>query len=516
MTALTQLRHVFVKDVQEHKWLLVLYLSMVLVATGHALGWRPFAASAFGGTMMLVGLVGILLVASVVQGDSPTQGDAFWVSHPLEPLAVLAAKVVLALLVVAVAVAGQAVAVGSYHPASGDTARLLLHPSVSFATIILAAMVAASLSRDLRTFALAAIVVPVTLGLGSVILTAFAGRSFVAATDSRAIATAKWLTLAIAAILIVWLYRTRDTRSRTRILGYLTAGVAVLSMAMTETEFPSRPQNALVPRIPLSLAAESPSNSGNPDKLVMALVMPDLPEGYLFALRAPVATVKFSDGSSAKVLLGYGYFDLSDAPSSPTPVVPGIRWRSLGNLSSHRSITLAGQLTPAQRSALVAGGATVSVEAHVDVDTLRAEESAALAAGAEMTRDGRRTRIERWSHASGAPDLVVHSASVVDDASVSPSLGGGFTTGVEYALVNRSRGEGIALGQTGMAVETDGLVLPGSTLSSATIRYNGGLSLNGQRNLPDEDWYRDAELVAITRRTLGSYPVVLRLTIPAR
>lgn len=516
MTALAQVRHVFVKDVQEHRWLLALYVAMVLVATGHALGWRPFAAPMLGGTMMVVGLAGILVVASVVQGDSPTRSDAFWVSHPLEPLAVLAAKGVLALLVLAVAVAGQAIAVGSYHPASGDTVRLLLHPSVSFATIIIAAIVAASLTRDLRTFALAAIVVPVTLIITFTLLTAYAARVFAIALSSRELAIARWMALAIGGIIVAWLYRTRDPRMRTRLLGYFAAGVAVLTTAISGMDLPSRPANVRVPRIPLSLEASSPNMPGNPDKLVMSLVVPELPEGYLFAFRAPLATVTFADGSSAKVSLGYGYFGLSDDHLARTPIIPGIRWRRLRPPRSGESVTLAAELTPAQRLAIDAGGATVSVDAHVDVDTLRAEESTPLVAGAVMTRDGRRTRIERWSHASGIPDLIVHSASVTDDASRAPSLGGSFTTGVEYALVNRSRGEGIPLGRAGMGVEMDGLVLPGSTLSATTIRYNGNLRVTGGPELPDDDWYRDAELLAITRRALGSYPVILRVRVAPR
>lgn len=516
MTALAQIGHVFMKDVREHKLLLALYLALVVIATGHALDWRPFTGAVFGGTMMLVGLAGILLVASAVQGDSPTRSDAFWVSHPIEPLSVLSAKVVFALVVVAAAVAGQAIAVASYHPAGGDTARLLVRPSISFATVVLAAMVAASLTRDLRTFALATIAVPVTMIVSFAVLSAYAASTFAVAMDSRAIAPAKWLALAVAATIIVWLYRTRDPRWRTRIVGYLAAGVAVLTTVMAGMDLPGRPRQVSVPRIPLALEAASPSLSANTDRLVMALVVPDLPDGYLFAIRAPVATVRFADGSTARVLLGYGYVELPNASFSPTPVIPGIRWVSLAPRPSRRTITLAGELSPAQSAAIAARGAAITVDANVDVDTLRAAVSMPLAAGAEMRRDGRRTRIERWSHASGVPEIAIHSASVGDDPSFSPSLGGGFPNGVEYALINRSRGEAISLGRTETGMQLDGLVLPGSTISLVTIRFDGRMIRNAGRDLPGEDWYRDADLVSITRRALGSYPLTLRLDIPPR
>jgi len=515
MNGFAQLRHVFVKDVLEHRWLLALYVAVVFIAMGHALEWRALAAPVLGGTMMIVGLVGILLVASVVQGDSPTRSDAFWVSHPLEPLPVLSAKVVLALLVLAVAVAGQAIVIGSYHPARGDTVRLLVHPSVSFATFLLAAMAVASLTRDLRSFALVAIVVPVLLIVTATVVAAFASSSFAVSFGSGGIRTARWLALLVAAAIIVWLYRTRDARWRTRIVGYLAAGVAVVMTLMTAMEASTLPPRSNVPRIPLALEENSLNIPGNPDKLTLALVVPDLPQGYLFGLRGPVATIRFADGSTTKVLLGYGYLDLSDTPFSPMPVIPGIRWRAPAR-DHVRRIQVAGELTPTQRAAIDAGGATVTVAAHVDVDTLRAEESTTLATGAEMTRDGRRTRIERWDRGSGVPDLVVHSANVAGDEARGPSFGTGFLTGIEYALINRRRGEAIPLGHTEMGSGLDGLVLPGSTLSSATIRYSGRIGLDMRRDLPDDDWYRGAELLAITREPLGSYPVALRLAIPAR
>jgi hypothetical protein len=515
VTPVAQVWHVFIKDVRQQRWLLLIYLLLVIVATGHALEWRALENGVFGGTMMIVGLVVLLLVAAVIQGDSPTRSDAFWASHPLDPYAVLGAKVLFALVVLAIAVIGQAIAIQSFAPTAADTGELVVHPALSLAAVMLVAALVASLTRDLRTFLVAAIVLPIVTALTMAVVTAYVRTPAAFRTRNAVMIGVRWVALVLAAALIVWLYRTRDSRWWTRVGGYVLVGIAAVTLFVGGVVRAGSSRNEAAnaptaPRARLWLMLPADRMNEDPAQLSLVLEMPPLPEQLHLAVHAPSASVHFRDGSSAEVTLGYGYMQFIGG-SAARPIIPGVRWLADAGRSPPLRIPLRGMLTPAQRLALDAGGASVVVSATVEVDTIEAGIPLPLATGRVVKRDGRRTTIDRWSHYGAQPEISLHSTSLSGDDTQSE-----IEQGQDYALINRRRGEALPLNRLETGLSIDGLVLPATTLTTSRARLTDTRGSTAAAELPADDWYRDAELLPIVHRTLGSYPVKLTLTIPPR
>jgi len=516
MNPLSQVWHVLAKDARQQRRILVVYLLLVVVATAHALGWRPLANGVFGGAMVVIGLVILLLVASVIQGDSPTRSDAFWASHPLDPYAVLAAKILFALALVAVAVIGQEIAIRGFDPTGDERWRMVVHPALSLITVMLAASVIASLTRDVRTFMLVTIVMPVLMVVTIALVSAYTESPEWLGRGSSIVEVTRWVTLALAAALLPWLYRTRDARWQTRVAGYLIAGIAVATLlagdvARRRSFREPGTSTTTVPRVPLSLELATSRANDNPGQLSLALVVAPMPEQLQLALNAPTATLHFRDGSVTQLPLGYGYQLLGGDPLMVRPSIPGVRWLREGWPRGTSRISLTERLTPAQREALDAGGGTVVMDATIGVDTIVAGKPQPLVVGGVMKADGQRATVEDWSHPGGRPDLVLHSATIGPDDSPF-----GFERSRQYALINRTRGEAFPLAHLEARQSADGLVLPLTTLLTSSIHLGVSERSAADDALPADDWYRDAELLPVSRRTLGSYPVRLTLVIAPR
>ncbi|MGD8321777.1 MAG: hypothetical protein PVJ02_15120, partial [Gemmatimonadota bacterium] len=107
-----QVAHVMKKDLRQHRWMIGLALVAVGIVTTQAAG-RPvlppvagtgvvgLIASLAGGIPVLT-LASWLLVAFLIQSDPTARTDAFWVTRPLAPSAVMAAKLAVAALVLVV------------------------------------------------------------------------------------------------------------------------------------------------------------------------------------------------------------------------------------------------------------------------------------------------------------------------------------------------------------------------------------------------------------------------------
>src|SRR5690242_1633466 len=111
MTWIGEVAHVAWKDVRQQRWLILAYVALVIIATWRAmlvaLADRP--PNVLTAVLPLILVLGCLMTAIFVQGDSPTRADAFWLTRPLHPSAVLAAKLLLVgTIIVGVPMLGQA------------------------------------------------------------------------------------------------------------------------------------------------------------------------------------------------------------------------------------------------------------------------------------------------------------------------------------------------------------------------------------------------------------------------
>ena len=141
----------------------------------------------------------------------------------------------------------------------------------------------------------------------------------------------------------------------------------------------------------------------------------------------------------------------------------------------------------------------------------RAGAAVPLAAGSSDVRAGRSVEIESMRSDGSRTEIEVRTRKVLGLATF---VGPGSDRQLEYVLVNRVRGEGVALAVRETRFSGDGMVIPGSTMTSQLVRYALPTGPGG-RAIVDDGWLRDAQLQAIDAVPLGSYDVRLPPLAPA-
>ncbi|MFL5563439.1 MAG: hypothetical protein ACJ79K_18385 [Gemmatimonadaceae bacterium] len=518
MTWLAQLRHLLIKDLTEHRWTVLLYVAAVLVATGHTLGWQPFASSTLGMTMVFIGLIGAVLAASIVQGDSPTRSDAFWASHPIDASAVLAAKLCLGAAVLALPLLAQMIALHGYDVTWSDAFMKSIHDSRMYALIVLGALVVAALTRDLKSFVLTVIAIPVALLICVAILSLRHSSWGIAVTATEA-AVATLLCAFVELVLLAWLYHTRDSRWLTRVAGFALVGLSFVGLTMSS---PSTQPNPIreakgIPHVPLHVAWATRRDWITRSPLAMTLTIGAPPEGLRYALERTSATVRMRDGSTADLWVSWNEFDFSQNSAVTPPAIPGIRWLNLtpedsADTGAERVMNLDPTPTDAQRLQLQAGVESVVLKGYIAVTRLSAGDTLPLARGALVVHGGRRTQVEKWRRGPDGALLEVRMRRALGPSIFS---GADFAAPEDLVLVNRARGEGVVLLRLGNNFTGDGMVIPGSTMTSQLVQYSFRYVANGRPAI-DDAWLRDAKLQVVDAEPLGSYPVTLPpLTVPA-
>lgn len=226
MNTFAQVRHLLSNDVRRLRWLLVAYVASVLLATVAA---HAFALRSTGGlemTPLLVFLAGFFLVASAVQADSPYRPDAFWVSRPIQPAAVLGAKLVLAVLVAALPVAGLTWTLVHIGFPASEFASALGPASDSFAIWLLLGMAIAAVTHDLRSFANVVVGLLVLFMVGSAALLRRSGSNFGSNETATLLANVLMHVGPLAVLALVYL--KRDAVRTARVLGGALLAVSLV------------------------------------------------------------------------------------------------------------------------------------------------------------------------------------------------------------------------------------------------------------------------------------------------
>lgn len=166
MTWTAEVAHIMRKDLRELRLVIAGYASVLVLATANALGW--FGTHTFEGGMLIVVGLGMLLLASFVQSDSPTRPDAFWAAHPHRPSAVMASKLMSgATIILLPALVGQYIALASLAVDGSSAARAMSASAVVYLAWLLSVLVISAITPDLRTFILIIVVTPFALGIAA-------------------------------------------------------------------------------------------------------------------------------------------------------------------------------------------------------------------------------------------------------------------------------------------------------------------------------------------------------------
>ncbi len=497
MTWFAQLRHVFAKDLRECRWFLLLYVAVVVVATGNASGWPGFALAGFPLASMLVVVIGILAIATVVQADSPTRHDAFWTTHPVRPSAVVGAKLVSLSMLIGFGAVGQGIAAAANGLGGSDVIAPMAVSVVMFGGMLLGAMLVAGLVPTLGAFAFAMVAIP---GVMLLLMTAIGGSN--TTSSDRVFSFAIGVpVLLMGVVALTWLYRRRDAGRAVRVLGLVFGGVTVLSAA-ARTE-PSLPSVPVADRAPLTLEPFNGDDWDGQSAIQFVVRYAVTAQDRGLSLSAGRVILRLTDGSEVQARVA-GSYPLGRA----VPDIDGIQFDRRDELSFVIPLPITSDVS----RALAAGVTSMVLEGRVHVIEAEPQIIMPLVAGGEAARTGNRIRIAEGTSDDRRPALTVQRTTVESSASP-PTDGWAIAT---YAFINRREQEGRVLQSQARSGSSGGLVIPGMSLrrDSSTFISGSRRLTQGEDALGDVDWLRDAELVVSAGRVRGSYPVRLEMKLP--
>jgi hypothetical protein len=509
MTWLAQVRHVAVKDVRQMRWLSACYVVVVLLATAHALSWRGTSNPIFQAAMPFVVWFGMMLIASMIQADSPTHSDAFWASRPFYPSAVLAAKCCVAIVfIIGVGLVGQAIGLGAYGLGSRQMAASLARSAGEYGRWLLLAMVVAALTKDIPSFVVALVIVPVLLLVTGIIFT----QSDQATAQTVARGLAAIVGVIGGLVLLVLLYRTRDTRRRTWVGGLIAEACLFTSVfaASPGSRVPALPASVRPPTLTVELLGLD-TLPGRRTLGVAIHAQPGTPSQRL-TLVDPVMLVRLRSGTTLRLPLNEDAIELR--PAAPPPI-EGITWPRYQSESGSTTIQRALPLTPANSAAVAGGVSSAALDGRVVVDELHTLATLPLANGALAAWGNGKVSIERWSHGQGDVSLTIVRSTLSTDVPRSLPLGAYAGKDVELALVNDRRHEGLELSPQTTKASSSSLVLPGPQLAVYAIELRSAKRQAVAGSAPlDGEWLRAARLVIVDWIPRGSYPVHAEFVVP--
>jgi hypothetical protein len=520
MTWLAQVRHVAAKDLRQMRWLVATYGLILLVATARSLSWRGTGSDIFQTASILVVCFGMLLVAVIVQADSPTRSDAFWATRPFYPSAVLAAKCCLTVVfVIGLGLIGQTFGLHVRGVTARQMPILLGQSAWAYALWLLLAMVAAALAKDLPSGVITLIVVAVVLvAIGLMFPGSEPGPAGVAV---RAILLVVGVAGGVA--LLAVLYKTRDTRRRTWFAGLVT--LACLFATIFISPAPGRPVDAppSVPRATLDIELRDYDKLAVLPRIELVIHTTSSPSLQGLTLRNAVAVVRLRDGSTLRLpvltpLIGLGPIG--------SPAFDNITWpRESPQARSTTEIPV--PLDDVQQAAVARGVRSVALEGSVWVNEAHVAATLPLSAGASVAREAAYVRIVRWSHGFGEISLTIERSAVQTpavfvtgtDASVELAEAGtsrlaNWIPGPQFALLNPVRRQAVALTAHSFHGLNASLVLPGPDLASEVDDVTTSSGRDAHNFTVDDDWLRSARLMIIDWIPRGSYPVHAEFVVP--
>jgi len=543
MTRLGQVGHVMMKDFREARWPLTVYFGIVALATAHAVGLRGADGEIFGYTMMLVVLFGMIVIGSIVQGDSPIRTDAFWATRPLYPSAVLLAKFAIALFVViGVAEIGELAGLLAHYVPARDLARSLTTSMAEYGRWLLIAMIFAAITRDPRTFLLTLVAIPAYYLVRAL---AYSAQDFQAPGPvHHAAASVMHVITPIAfagggVMLLSYLYRARDVRPRVWVAAIVVfiAGMTVFSAPMvTEVvdveEMPDGTtvtrQPEVVPERPERIE-EAPSSvrhpaitlrpvlfgagvrRGDEPRVDLRLDVDSFPATERLTLIGAVAGYHMRDGTVLRERVD-GTWDPAQFGIHPPTATTWLDARD-----PHPMMDVTMFLSDSLREALDTQLTSLTLDGRVLVMVPAFADTIPLLVGATTAHGGERTTVTTLSYGSGRATLTLSTSEVLlDDSHDRQSLLRSTSPGrVDYSLVNEARREAIALESRGTGYQSGWLVLPGAATRTGSTQLEIARRRSGSASRVDDAWFRDARVVITHWVSRGSYPVHSEVAVPS-
>jgi hypothetical protein len=240
---MNHMRHILTKDLRRLRWSVIGWCAVVGARTfidtagaDIALGgWGPqLGIGELSGLLALIYMLLLAFLVSRLVHDEPLVGrDAFWITRPIAPGALMAAKLVFAaLFFLFVPLIGGVTIAAAFGTGAGDIARTIPVFALNQVVLVMLLMTLAAVTPSLTRYVLAivgAIVAFVVLIASTVLVSLLSGRigdgSDVGVPDPTPAVVGGTLTVLIALAVISYQYRTRRLGRALAIAGI---GVVVL------------------------------------------------------------------------------------------------------------------------------------------------------------------------------------------------------------------------------------------------------------------------------------------------
>jgi hypothetical protein len=513
MTTMAQVWHVARKDLRESRWPFIVYVALVALAAARVTNWWS-PSRVLEMAMFLVVIAGVVLVATLIQSDSPIRADAFWATRPLSPTAVLLAKILLVVvIVVGLPVGAQAFAISSFDIHGAALVRRLSTATSEYARWLLIALALASLTKDLKSLIVMLVCIPVGLAITADLWTSlFSSGVVFGANGKPGLISLDQLILWVGAggcvALPFWLYARRDRGWRSLAAGIVVAACGLIGVLGTSTPS-TRVAADSVTRggvIAISLSPGQPPITPNEIRLQVRATSAAARQRLTFHLDG--AELDLADGT--KMQIHPGFSDLVLGSIRPPSLANSV-WLTPDRDSAFvQSIVLRPVLQ--QQPLLAKGIRKITIYGRVSAADPRTVGSMPLAPGARLSVPGRRVSIREWVQ-SGQTEITINSIELPPSPDASRLMESGSQV-VTYALVNDARHEAVPLTVRGTSGGSSWLVLPGDEVLTREMTLDTREAFVGRSTGVDGRWLDGARVWLVDWVPAGSYPVRAELTLP--
>lgn len=515
MNGLAQVWHVAKKDLRQQRWPIAVYAALVTVATWSvAMDLETVIANG-----LFVMVAGVILQTLIIQGDSPANPGAMWITLPLGSKSVFASKlVVVALTVMIVGLIGQSIAIATLDVPMRRLGGLILDSVWPYAAILVVTALIGALTRDLKSFLL----VLVGWFLASQFYLPFITRLL--GQESRGF-VAPWIVDSAVSVLILCViadaYRRRRML-RSAVLGAATLLAAPFTNALKQPahaasvvgEYPAladslRPRIETQPwRIGEFYGGEGRQTVGFP--VTLAGTAPGVWYGLVessLRLELPDGSVTQEEVDSRFVWLTRGPLQLSGDVTwlQKPPSDAGGGWPQV------LMIPALGKFNRDGAKATLTG--TVVAYRPVEVASLPVRP------GASFVRNGRRltliTTEVRATGMSEGPEVAVRMTVARPGSDLSRLMGRTPWQAFGYALVDASGREAVPLIESRWNTSGgSGLVVPGSEGERQLLRLQYRAQRRDSTPQLKGDWTSgSASLRLIDWEPIGSFPITVTTTV---
>ncbi len=513
MTWAQQVRHVFVKDARDSRWLLFAYAALLalgvaeVVAALHVLtGELPLGSVALRAT-------GGLISASIVLADAPFNPRAQWASLPFARSAVFAAKCVIVVLLLMFTGAAVAIALRAFDVPFAELSRPVALSLVPLAALLVATALAASVERSLRAVLVVLLAaVPVFL-----LLTWLAGVALRSRVLGVSVSNAIMFTTALLGLaLMIALVRARRVRVPLRV-GVMAVATLLVGIQLTPADAdsytPRAPSSGAMANATLIHDAADRATGGDSVRLLLRIAGLTSSQRVEW-LPSSVRTTRPSGDSGTSAILSAGF--MLNNPVLPLPA--GLTWMgahprhdaglAVADTVREWQTPLPGQM----RKALTGDVLGATVHGTVELREPRVFGRLPLTANARLTHHGRQFTVVSASQRAH-PEVDVTFESVLRDSRNELKH-------YTFVLQNSTRREAVRMDWPERSSSRDAWLLA----PSAALRTGGrlvptyaGITPAGWEQLSmtvvqfDGAWLGESELVIIEWVLVGSVPVVAEL-----